>query len=256
MSEASIPEGLCQCGCGAQTSTWKKTDLDRGRIKGQPMRFLPRHNLRRTKDASQKPRYRSVYAPAHPKANSFGSVYEHVLIAETALGHYMPAGAQVHHIDESRNNNIKSNLVICENQAYHMFLHVRAKVVRRGGNPNTHGFCNECEGIKPCEGFYQRRNGGLGYCIECTKELARQWQKGHRDEVNTAKRERSARKREMFPRAEYVEQDLVIIKAKIPRELRQCVAKALRKRGQTITGWRREQIEGLVGQQEDNMIDS
>lgn len=51
----------------------------------------------------------------------------HILIAEGVLGKPLPLGAVVHHVDEDKTNNEKTNLVICENQSYHKLLHARAK---------------------------------------------------------------------------------------------------------------------------------
>ena len=41
-----IPKGLCQCGCGQQTSIAKKSDSSRGNIKGEPLRFVRYHHRR------------------------------------------------------------------------------------------------------------------------------------------------------------------------------------------------------------------
>lgn len=54
-------------------------------------------------------------------------VYEHVLIAEKALGRKLPLDAVVHHIDLDPSNNDPNNLVICPDQAYHMELHMRMR---------------------------------------------------------------------------------------------------------------------------------
>lgn len=40
----SIPEGLCQCGCGKLTRIPKRTILSRGHIKGKHDSYLPRHS--------------------------------------------------------------------------------------------------------------------------------------------------------------------------------------------------------------------
>jgi hypothetical protein len=40
---SAIPKGYCQCGCGNATIIYQKNDLRRGRIKGQPARFLMGH---------------------------------------------------------------------------------------------------------------------------------------------------------------------------------------------------------------------
>jgi len=39
-----IPYGYCQCGCGKKTAIATGTDTKKGRIKGQPSRYLPGHN--------------------------------------------------------------------------------------------------------------------------------------------------------------------------------------------------------------------
>jgi hypothetical protein len=48
-STTTIPAGLCQCGaCGKPTQTIKKTDRARGRIKGEPSRYLRGHSTRKS----------------------------------------------------------------------------------------------------------------------------------------------------------------------------------------------------------------
>jgi hypothetical protein len=51
--------------------------------------------------------------------------YDHVKIAEKALGHPLPKGAVVHHFDENKKNDKPSNLVICPDAKYHRLLHRR-----------------------------------------------------------------------------------------------------------------------------------
>lgn len=57
---------------------------------------------------------------------------EHVVIAELALGKSLPKGAIVHHVDTIRANNTPTNLVVCQDQAYHSLLHMRAKAIAAG----------------------------------------------------------------------------------------------------------------------------
>mgnify|MGYP003344484224 CR=1 FL=1 len=81
------------------------------------------------------------------------SGYVHVEIATRALKRELPEGAEVHHVDGNKLNNEPSNLVICHDSAYHALLHVRTRIVRAGGNPNTHALCSTCKELKPHAAF-------------------------------------------------------------------------------------------------------
>jgi hypothetical protein len=129
--------------------------------------------------------YRRCYDASHPRANSKGEVYEHVQIAERALGRYLPTGAEIHHVDENPSNNAQTNLVICQDKAYHKLLHVRARIVRAGGNPNTHLICSKCGEPKPLEMFSMNRgNKGTGRQNACRPCAAIYW-RDRQDFLNT-----------------------------------------------------------------------
>ncbi len=74
--------------------------------------------------------------PEHPRSGKDGYVLEHIVIAERALGKSLPPKALVHHVNEDSSNNTNSNLVICQNQAYHMLLHARRRALLACGNAN------------------------------------------------------------------------------------------------------------------------
>ena len=53
--------------------------------------------------------------------------YAHVLIAEAVYGKPLPSAAVVHHVDGDNKNNSHANLVICNDQSYHMLIHTRTR---------------------------------------------------------------------------------------------------------------------------------
>jgi len=89
------------------------------------------------------------------------------VIAETALGHVMPPRAQVHHVDEDKQNNRHDNLVICEDHAYHALLHVRTRVVKAGGDPDTQRICSVCKAVKNLSEFGRDRTSQDGRGRRC-----------------------------------------------------------------------------------------
>lgn len=159
----SIPLGLCQCGCGQKTSISKKNNRTLGHVKGQPQRFRSGHSLlpkgpgKREQHHSWKGGrnltrgYVRLRDPFHPNANKSGHVYEHIVIAAKALGKPLPFGVEVHHANGVRADNHNSNLVICQDRAYHRLLHVRIRALKACGNP----FFRQC---RMCHGWESPEN--------------------------------------------------------------------------------------------------
>ncbi len=60
------------------------------------------------------------------------NVYEHIHLAERALGRKLPYKAVVHHMNGDPSDNFTPfNLVICQDQAYHLLLHRRARELEK-----------------------------------------------------------------------------------------------------------------------------
>jgi hypothetical protein len=134
---SEIPIGLCQCGCGGLTKT-------NGRSNGPPNRFKRGHHNRGEyilrgenhpgwKGGKQHAGYLLILTPSHPRADSQGYVRSHILVAEKVLGKSLPEKSVVHHHDGKKQNN-QSNLVICENVAYHALLHQRMRALKACGH--------------------------------------------------------------------------------------------------------------------------
>jgi len=120
--------------------------------------------------------YRHFYAPDCSRKHKDENAKEHFVVAERALGKPLPKKAQVHHFDENKKNNKNTNLIICENQAYHSLLHVRQRVAKAGGNPDTDKICYSCKEVKYQDNFFKDRNRYLGItdiCKSCYSEVDR-----------------------------------------------------------------------------------
>lgn len=101
-----------------------------------------------------------------------GGQLKHTVVAEKALGKPLPKGAIVHHVNGDGLDNRHANLVICQDTKYHALLHVRTRVLRAGGNPNTDRVCVMC--CQPCPVVNMRGSNRRGHrCIPCAAEAAR-----------------------------------------------------------------------------------
>jgi hypothetical protein len=75
---------------------------------------------------------------------NYGRIFEHVKVAEIALGKTLPVGSEVHHVNGIRSDNRPSNLVICQDRPYHKLLHVRMNAIK-AGHPPYYRKCPFCK---------------------------------------------------------------------------------------------------------------
>lgn len=106
----------------------------------------------------KRPRYRGT-------RKSGVHAYEHRRKAESALGRSLPSRAVVHHHTDAQ-------LVICNDQGYHMELERRTRVVRTGGNPNTEALCVYC-GPRPLDQFWRRKTQSGGAPVGALTNVCR-----------------------------------------------------------------------------------
>ena len=88
--------------------------------------------------------YVMVLVAAHHRANHMGYVREHVLLAERALGRPLGREHPVHHVDGQPAANRGGNLVICQDQAYHMLLEQRTRALLACGDADALR-CQRCK---------------------------------------------------------------------------------------------------------------
>jgi len=127
-----IQKGFCECGCGEKTSIAKRINKKLGWIKGQPIRFIFGHHSKGNNNRNWKggqtinqAGYKLIRNPHHPRACKNGYVYYHILMAERFLGKSLPAGVVIHHPFK----NLNGNIVICQDQSYHLRLHKRERAL-------------------------------------------------------------------------------------------------------------------------------
>lgn len=113
--------------------------------------------------------YVRVLHKGHPRATS-GYVFEHVMVAERALGKPLPAGAVVHHVNGEPGDNRSCNLAVLPDTGYHMALHARLRVLRLGGDPFRQWTCSTCQRLLDFAEFgktSRRWNGVRSVCLGC-----------------------------------------------------------------------------------------
>lgn len=67
--------------------------------------------------------YVLVKRPDHHRADTRGYVYEHILVAEEAIGRPLRPGEQVHHKNHTKTDNRPDNLEVKRSRAHHAAEH-------------------------------------------------------------------------------------------------------------------------------------
>jgi len=101
--------------------------------------------------------------------------FEHVRVAEAALGKPLPPGAVVHHVNEVKTDNRGANLVICPDRAYHNLIHARMDAMAASGDPNKRA-CRHCKQYDHIAAMrdYETKAGTHAYWhVECSRAAAK-----------------------------------------------------------------------------------
>lgn len=99
--------------------------------------------------------YVMVLRHGHPRASK-GYVREHIIVAETAIGHALPKGAIVHHSNEDTTDNRNKNLVVLQSRGDHKALHMRLRTLKLGGDPWKQRICCTCHRVLDLDQFHAR----------------------------------------------------------------------------------------------------
>lgn len=91
---------------------------------------------------------------------------EHILIAERVLGRKLPINAVIHHVDGNGLNNYSANLVICQDQNYHVLLHQRQRALDQCGRADWLK-CVYCKRYDSPENLYIRPGRNQGFHRAC-----------------------------------------------------------------------------------------
>lgn len=71
--------------------------------------------------------YKLIYKPDHPRAHKVGGrkgyVYEHILVSEEMMGRQLTEKEVTHHLNQKRDDNVPSNLLVLE-RSQHTKLHM------------------------------------------------------------------------------------------------------------------------------------
>lgn len=123
---------------------------------------------------------KTLYLPSHPNATKWGRIRNHRLRAAQALGKSLRKGIEVHHTP-------RGELVVCQDKAYHQFLHLRESALQATGNVNYRKCCK-------CQQWSDPENGSMYITVRTYrphskgyvhKDCSSAYQKGRRQREKT-----------------------------------------------------------------------
>ena len=171
----------CKCDCGGEKNV-KTGTLNGGNVNSCGCLYVESHDRGKGEDNPSwrggryinDGGYQMVASTIHPRRQANGYIREHIAIVDNILGKPMPDGVQVHHYGEKYDN---SKMVICQDQEYHFYLHIRQKALTECGHANWRK-CKFCQEYAPvgelhCKKSSGKKGGWNVYHMGCAREYDR-----------------------------------------------------------------------------------
>jgi hypothetical protein len=122
--------------------------------------------------------YIAIKLPDHPRANKWGFVYEHILVAEKKIGRPLNNEEVVHHVNGNPADNNPDNLFIFDSLANHAAHHANQRIIADGVNPETEKRCPRCKQVLLKSSFSKSSSHGKkclsSMCKPCRVEYERE----------------------------------------------------------------------------------
>ena len=155
---------FCQCGCGIQIDSSKVFAWGHNRKGKRNKMILYGRDNPNWKGGKG---YISTDGYHVRSVNNGIRIIIHREIVEKVLGKPLQLNSVIHHFDENRENNRNNNLIVCQDQAYHLLLHKRMLALQASGHVDWLR-CYFCKQYDSPENIHSGKR--MQYHTKCTRE--------------------------------------------------------------------------------------
>lgn len=116
---------LCECGCGEPAPIASRTRRDLGHVRGKPIRFRLGHNTPKGEESRLWRGGRYLHSGGYiVVSGTDGPELEHRIVMSEMVGRPLLPGEQVHHVNETKDDNRPENLWLFPSEASHRGWHM------------------------------------------------------------------------------------------------------------------------------------